>query len=364
MIMDIQKIVIQKYDQDKGVVELVDVLEKGIQNLSIIGKEKEIANAYTIKLIEQKLPRRIMLKWLEEEDKSRDDDRFESLYKCLIRERKHAEKILQQKSERENEQPSKVRGRKTVNMVNEGTRINNNCILHQNSNHLTWKCRDFLSKTVVERAKLVKDYHASPLCLSLSHTGKPCPWKLKWDPCQVDGCTRFHSRLLHGSNPEISCHAKNKQQDEEDDLGGRTLLLTQSVKAGDNKIHTFCDSGSSISLTTKHSARKNKLKGIKVSYDLVTLGNVIKPQNTNLYEIPIEDREGQTYIIKAYEIDDICHEMETTNMGEIAKLFVKVNAKDVMRPQRKIELLIGMNYAHLHTRCIETMGNLVLHESR
>ena len=101
-----------------------------------------------------------------------------------------------------------------------------------------------------------------------------------------------------------------------------------------------------------------------MSCDLVTVGNVVKPQNTNLYEIPIEDRESQTYIIKAYEIDDICHEMETTNMGEIAKLFVKVNAKDVMRPQRKIELLIGMNYAHLHPRCIETMGNLVLYESR
>ena len=139
MIKDIQKIVIQKYDQDKCVVESVDVLEKGIQDLSIIGKEKEIANVYTIKLIEQKLPRRIMLKWLEEEDKSRDDDRFESLYKCLIRERKHAEKLLHQKIEGENEQPSKVRGRKTVNMVNEGTRININCLLRQNSNHLTRK---------------------------------------------------------------------------------------------------------------------------------------------------------------------------------------------------------------------------------
>ena len=64
MIKDIQKIVIQKYEQDKGVVELVDVLEKGIRDLSIIGKMNEIANAYTIKLIEQKLPRRIMLKWL------------------------------------------------------------------------------------------------------------------------------------------------------------------------------------------------------------------------------------------------------------------------------------------------------------
>ena len=181
------------------------------------------------------------------------------------------------------------------------------------------------AKTVVERAKLVKDHHACPLCHSLSHTGKPCPWKLEWDTCEVDGCMRFNSRLLHGSFPEVSCHAKDNQLGDED-VGGRMLFL---MKTGDNMIHTFWDNGSSISLIAKYYARKQKLKGIKVSYDLVTVGNVVKPQNTNLYDIPIEDREGQTHIIKAYEIGDICHEMETINMGEIGKLFVKVTAKDV-----------------------------------
>ena len=52
-------------------------------------------------------------------------------------------------------------------------------------------------------------------------------------------------------------------------------------------------------LVTRYYARKNKLKGIKISYELFTVGNIVAPQNSILYEIPIEDREGRSHIIKA-----------------------------------------------------------------
>ena len=83
VIKDIQDVVIPKFNQDQGLVSLVDVLEKGLQDLSAIEKRKEIANAYTVKIIEQKLPRRVMLRWLEEEEKSDSVDRFDSLLTYL-----------------------------------------------------------------------------------------------------------------------------------------------------------------------------------------------------------------------------------------------------------------------------------------
>ena len=83
VIKDIQDVVIPKFNQEQGFVTLVDVLEKGLQDLTAIGKRREIANAYTVKLIEQKLPRRVMLRWLEEEEKGDSFNRFESLLTYL-----------------------------------------------------------------------------------------------------------------------------------------------------------------------------------------------------------------------------------------------------------------------------------------
>lgn len=43
------------FDQDKGDIQLVSVFEKGVNDLTAIKKRFEIANAYTVKLIEQTL---------------------------------------------------------------------------------------------------------------------------------------------------------------------------------------------------------------------------------------------------------------------------------------------------------------------
>ena len=52
-----------------------------------------------MKLIEQKRPRIIMLRWLEVEEKSDSVERFESLLTHLKQERKRREKITQQRNE-------------------------------------------------------------------------------------------------------------------------------------------------------------------------------------------------------------------------------------------------------------------------
>ena len=65
VIKDIEKLNIPRNDQDAGLVNLVDCLEKGLQDLGAINARTEIANAYTVKLIETKLPRRILSKWLD-----------------------------------------------------------------------------------------------------------------------------------------------------------------------------------------------------------------------------------------------------------------------------------------------------------
>ena len=88
-------------------------------------------------------------------------------------------------------------------------KFNNRCLVHPNCEHLTRKCRKFLSMDVVERGNLVKDTCGCKLCLSLSHVGEPdCPLESKFGKCTFVGCAESHSHLVHGCKiPGITCHA-------------------------------------------------------------------------------------------------------------------------------------------------------------
>ena len=172
---------------------------------------------------------------------------------------------MQQRNESDRSFNPKAKRKQSVNTINtyrnnERIKISNNCLLHQNSNHLTRKCKSFLSKTCAERGKPVKELDACKLCLSLSHVGKPCPWESKWNPCNVDGCGEFHPRLLHVSQDKgFAMHASKRGKFVGETTQSDTLFLIQIIKSIGNEITVFWDSGSSISLVSRNYACKNKL---------------------------------------------------------------------------------------------------------
>ena len=115
------------------------------------------------------------MRWLEEDERGDSIDTFESLLTYLKQDRKRTEKIIQQR----NEDPfNKPKNKKQYNIniavknKDEDARRNNNCLIHPKRNHLTRKCNDFLSETVMERGQLVRELDAYKHCLSLAHIGK------------------------------------------------------------------------------------------------------------------------------------------------------------------------------------------------
>ena len=68
VVNNIENLNFNKKEPDKGMISLVDTLEKGIRYLEAIHSKHEIANAYTVKLFETKLPSTIYTKWLEKEE--------------------------------------------------------------------------------------------------------------------------------------------------------------------------------------------------------------------------------------------------------------------------------------------------------
>ena len=92
---------------------LVDELDKGVQDLDAIGARHEIANAYTVNILESKLPYLVLTRWLnnvtEKSDEESDGDdndsisskgsttstnTFDRMFKFLLKERKNAERML------------------------------------------------------------------------------------------------------------------------------------------------------------------------------------------------------------------------------------------------------------------------------
>ena len=354
-------------NQDQGVLKLIETLERGVQDLSAINKRGDIANSYTVGIVEKKLPRRVMLKWLEEEDEVDGDDRFEKLLEYLKKERKRTSRLLQQSREKDRgkeggEKENKGRDEKKkekVHSLQEG-KSHNLCIIHPNSRtpHFTRRCKEFLKKTVEERAQLVKDLQACVLCLSLTHPNEPCPRKDTWEPCGVDDCQEMHSKFIHGA-PAINMHIFQITAG----VHIRTLLLMQEVSSESGKIFAFWDNGSSISLVSASFVKKHQLRGVRVSYDLVTINQEVRPQETTLYDIALTDRRGVKHVISAYEIEEICEETAFYNSG-ISKIFKNVKPSDVKRPRCKVELLVGMDNIGLHPKIVECKANLALFSSQ
>ena len=174
----------------------------------------------------------------------------------------------------------------------------------------------------------------------------PCPWEAKWNPCNVSRCQEYHSRLVHGCNIQgVSYHIKTSSNGVDQETDPNTFLLIQNVRTEREEILTFWDNGSTISLVSKEYTRRNRLKSVRVSYELVAVGDIVQPQKTMMHEVPLIDRGGDVHIIKSYEIDEICSNIESTDMTGIVDLFTAIKIDEVMRPTGEVDLLIGMNYA-------------------
>ena len=223
-----------KPNSDQSLVDFVNTLEKGVQDLTAIGMDKEIATSHTVTLIEDKLPRRVMMKWLEvpkDQIPKTGYDKFMKLIDHLKLERKLLERIITQKEERfekdkEKDKPSRKGLNAFIHQGDGQQKPKDACLIHPSGKHLTRKCDKFKEKSVDERAKLVKDLQACTLCLAISHIGEDCPWLSKWQPCDIDNCGRYHSRLLHGCTVTglLNCHVRNGEV-----VLQKTLLLFQSV---------------------------------------------------------------------------------------------------------------------------------------
>ena len=293
------------------------------------------------------------------------------MFTFLKQERKHAERIILLRDNKKEEQRSREisaaasGGNSHPGGNHQSSNSNRSCLVHPNGTHFTRKCRNFLAKSVQDRGQLVKDKQACALCLSINHINQPCPFAETWQKCDVAGCNKPHSRLVHGCTIQgIGCHAAANVVFSLACQINETLLLFEYIKtANGSRIVAFWDNGSTLSLVTKEFATRNKLRGVPILYDLETVGGKVTTQNTWLYEITIVDRQNNSHVIKAFQIDEICSNLKRINTDKFAHLFPSTSPSDIRRPKGKVELLVGNNYAGLHPskKCVSE--GLVIYET-
>ena len=373
VVKDLGKVPKLKQNDDTKFISLVDMIEKGLQDLGAINARHELANSYTVTRVEAKLSRETYHEWLKEEEKMDGGSRFEKLFSFLKEERRRVEKIVQRNPQGTgNESNNKVlkppwKNKELCNLAGGGSSNGdsetlNHCLIHPNAKHFTRKCRAFLALKEEERVDLVKSTNACPLCLSIKHFGSTCPFKDQWGPCNIDGCALFHARALHKAivvkkiGTEL-CAAVSIG------IEFNTLLLVQEIKSTHGDIKSMFDNGSTISLVSRSFVVRHRMKGIRVAFELVTVGGAITTQFSYLHVISLIDAEGNEHIIKAYQIDEICGEMRGTNLIEAASLFNGLSPTDVQRKNGHIELLIGAKHLSIHPDKIQSVNDLVLYKS-
>ena len=359
---DLKKLTFQKNDPDSSLVNFVDVLEKGIQDLTAIDSLSEISNSYTVDLIERKIPRRIAEKWFEkiERDNIEAKNKFTELVSFLKLERKQSERFIQLRDKEEVKKDKEKKEPRDRNFAS-GTQSKPTkcCIIHPTSSHFTRKCKAFLKLTAQERGKAVLDANGCGFCLSNNHIGSKCPFEGQWKNCDVNNCNKPHNRLIHGCGiVQLSCATFN--------YGVRlsvTLLLIHDVPTPTGMVRTFWDDGSTLSLVAKSFVQRMNLKGVLVEYDLITVGNVVTPQKATLHTITLIDRKGNRHEIKAFQIDNICGNVEAPDMKQFLDLFPGLKLEDITRSSGEVELLVGNCVAPLHPRRVDDNEGIVLNET-
>jgi hypothetical protein len=219
-------------DGDTGTtLRMIKIIEKANRDLESLGEGMEMSNATIISIIEERMPTRMKEEWVKVIASKTVNSRqkFKALMDLLDDWRNRLEYINsgirtmpEQRGDShhvsgENANSGGTRsaeGHRSVQTAKQA------CWLHKSlfgeiGDHPIWRCREFRSKTVQERLKLLKANNACQACLLTGCPGATTPSECKRGfKCRVQGCGKDHNMLLHAHSDMYgaSSHAADGTQ--------------------------------------------------------------------------------------------------------------------------------------------------------
>ena len=125
------------------------------------------------------------------------------------------------------------------------------------------------------------------------------------------------------------------------------------------EANILMDSGARISLVRDGVARRLKLEGKDVTVTMTTIGGQEEELKTKMYEVPIRSKENNClFSVNAIGIPCISDEIKEVEVEAIERhLGLKKNV--LSRGSGKLDVLIGIDHASMHTGKIKQVGILV-----
>ena len=216
-----------------------------------------------------------------------------------------------------------------------------------------YKCPQYLSKNVNDRAAALEEHKACSRCTSWSHQKKDCPgedFPGKEFKCQT--CSGNHDRSVCGTQSLYVGHAR--VAGEVIKAGGAkvgcSVMPCQDLqlKGVGERAHSLWDTGCDNVLIRNEFARKCGLKKEKMKYTLSGVEGTAE-KDEFIYYLSLVDLSGAEHRMIAYGTDDIMGEVGGVDWSRARKLFPHIPDEVFQKTERKaLDLLIGVNYLHLH----------------
>ena len=363
-------------------IKLADTVERCFRGLERINMDHEISNSTVVGVIEDKLPPSLKTLWSVEVCSNdskifNSTGRFQQLLEFLLKHRRAMEYSNADVKPRKpapidapvhHVQESKEDPPKESNPDKSNKERRPGCWYHSTNSHDIFDCNIYKKASVNERWDMVMDYRACWSCLKRGHRQADC-YSIK--ECGTEGCKAKHHPSLHRApEKKIDLEAADDESVKVSHASANTmktcLLQLMEVKAGHSgqeKINTFWDGGSKVSLITFTKAKALGLTGEPIRINIIKVGGDRESINSRLYRVPIIDNSGEREYFMAYGMNKISTKIEATDVTQVAKL-LKVDKEKVKRPNGEIEMLIGYEYAGFHPQRKRCVDHLLLLENK
>ena len=315
-------------------------------------------NNHVLALIEQKMcsdDRKVLARYLEKEKTEPKLATLIEWLNCEMKSRMRATAAVRST-------PPRLGVHQVVKQ--EETKIK--CWICPSSNHWVDQCHKFTGMSPNDRLEKVKENHACFSCLKRAGRGHRAANCSRRRPCTElvnnSPCNKNHHPLLHGATNNLIGMLASTMKTKE-----ALLPVVIAFVVGKNgkreEANILMDSGAQISLVGNDVAQRLRLDGRDVTITMTTVGGQEEELKTKMYEVQIRSKDNNSlFSVNAIGIPCISDEIKEVEVEAIER-YLGLKRNVLSRGSGKLDVLIGIDHANMHTGEIKQVGNLVARHS-
>jgi len=350
--------------EDVRFCELVHLVKRCYNTLKEVGLPSDMDNSHMLAIIEQKMSADDRKVWSRDLEKSKQPATLLGLMTWMSAEMKSRMRATAPLRTGNNNH--------TVHYVaveneSEKKKIGHKCWICKTQAHWTDECQKILSLSHEDRRNIVQENHACFSCLKKAgrdHNATTCRRRKQ---CTVTEngkqCEQYHHPLLH---PKTETKVRASISSMSENSEALLPVVSASIHGRDGLYkhgNVLLDSGAQISLVRQETAEALGLDGKKVSISITKVGGEEEEMTTKVFKIQVNPLDSKkTFLVKAIGIPCISDDVVDIRTKAIAGNLGLKNER-FYRDKGLIDLLIGIDHAHMHTGETRQAGHLVARKS-